>query len=122
MKRLHTLALTCVLSGTVLETPFAAAHATMKSSSPAAGATVDSPVKEVLLNFNEKLEESFSSVSVQGADGVDIAITKAHVDAANPSTLRLAVPTLPPGQYTVRWVAVGHDGHRRNGDFKFAIK
>jgi methionine-rich copper-binding protein CopC len=122
MKRLHTLALTCFLSATVLASPFAAAHATMKSSSPAAGSTVVAPVNEIVLNFNEKLEQSFSSATVQGPDGVNVATTKAQVDAANPLSLRLAVPALAAGQYTVQWIAVGRDGHRRNGDFKFAVK
>jgi methionine-rich copper-binding protein CopC len=122
MKKMHILALACALTGTMLASPFAAAHAKLTSSEPAAGATVSPAPKALALTFNEKIEESFSSVTVKDAGGKDVASAKAHVDAANPAILRLDVPTLAPGVYTVQWIAVGHDGHRRTGDFTFTVK
>ncbi len=122
MKRLHVLALTCVLTGTAFVSPFAAAHAVMKGSLPAAGTTVEAPVKEIQLTFNEKVEESFSSVTVKDSGGKDVSTNKVHISAAKPTTLLLDVPALTSGLYSVQWVAVGHDGHRRNGDFTFTVK
>lgn len=122
MKKSQILALACVLTGTMFISPFAAAHAKLTSSEPAAGATVNTPPKALSLTFNEKIEESFSSVTVKDAGGKDVASGKAHVDAANPAILRLDAPVLAPGVYTVQWIAVGHDGHRRNGDFTFTVK
>jgi methionine-rich copper-binding protein CopC len=122
MKALHTMILATAMAAATLASPFAAAHAKLTGSEPAAGATVSTPPKELALTFNEKIEESFSSVTVKDAGGKDVANGKAHVDAANPAILRLDVPVLAPGAYTVKWVAVGHDGHRRNGDFTFTVK
>ncbi len=122
MKKLNALALSLVLTGAAVVSPFAAAHATLKSSSPAADSMVDVAPKEITLTFNEKVEESFSSVTVKDAGGKAVATTKVHVDAKDPGTLRLDMPSLSSGTYAVQWVAVGHDGHRRTGDFKFMVK
>lgn len=122
MKSLHLFALSCVLSSAALISSPAFAHAVLKSSIPAAGASVDAAPKQITLSFNEKLEEAFSSVSLKDASGKDVATGKVQMDAANPATLRLDLPALSTGAYSVQWVAVGHDGHRRLGDFTFTVK
>jgi methionine-rich copper-binding protein CopC len=122
MKNFQFLALACVLTGAMLASPFAAAHAKLTGSEPAAGATVSPAPKALALTFNEKIEASFSSMTLKDAGGKDVASAKAHVDAASPAVLRLDVPVLTPGAYTVQWIAVGHDGHRRIGDFTFTVK
>jgi methionine-rich copper-binding protein CopC len=38
------------------------------------------------------------------------------------SFMRVDVPALPTGAYSVTWAAGGGDGHRRKGDFKFPVK
>jgi methionine-rich copper-binding protein CopC len=122
MKKLNTLGLALVLATTTFFSQVAAAHASLKSSSPAAGATVEIAPKEISLTFNEKVEEAFSAVTVKDAAGKDVATAKAKVDAADGTSLHLDVPTLSPGTYSVQWVAVSHDGHRRTGEFKFTVK
>lgn len=102
--------------------PRAQAHASLKSSSAASGAAVSVSPKDVTLTFNEKLEEVMSSVAVKDATGKDVGSEKAHVDASDPTTIDLPLPSLPTGACTVQWVAVGHDGHRRTGEFKFTAK
>lgn len=47
---------------------------------------------------------------------------KAQVDAGNPLLMKLELPALASGAYSVRWVAVGPDGHRRTGQFGFTVK
>lgn len=100
----------------------ASAHAMLKLSVPAAGSTVAPGPKEVAITFNEKVEAAFSAVSVKDAAGKDVASGKASVDAANPAILRVALPSLASGAYLVKWAAVGHDGHRRTGEFRFTVK
>ena len=122
MKKINAFGLALVLATTAFFSQVAAAHASLKSSSPAAGAKVEVAPKEISLTFSEKLEEAFSAVTVKDAAGKDVATAKAKVDAADGTTLHLEVPTLPSGAYSVQWVAVSHDGHRRTGDFKFTVK
>lgn len=100
----------------------ALAHAVIKHAVPAAGATLMQSPKEIAITFNEKVEAAFSSVTLKDAAGKDVASAKGNVDAANPAILRLALPALTPGAYQVKWVAVGNDGHRRTGDYKFTVK
>jgi copper resistance protein C len=100
----------------------AMAHAVIKQSVPAQGATLAAAPKEVVITFNEKVEKMFTSATLNTAAGAAIATGKAAVDPANPAILRLPLPALQPGAYVVKWTAVGHDGHRRTGDIGFTIK
>ncbi|HEX5344368.1 MAG TPA: copper homeostasis periplasmic binding protein CopC [Duganella sp.] len=111
-----------VVAAAVLASPVALAHATLKSSNPAAGATVEAAPKEISLTFNQKVEQAFSNITLADGAGKEIATGKARVDEANPAILRLAVPGLSAGAYTVNWAVAGHDGHRRKGEFKFTVK
>lgn len=111
-----------VFASTVFAAPFASAHAKLTESDPKAGTTLQVAPKEVALTFNEKIEQSFSSMSVIDSEGKAITEEKAKVDVANPAVLRLPLAQVHPGTYTVKWAVAGHDGHRRTGDFKFSVK
>jgi methionine-rich copper-binding protein CopC len=97
------------------------AHASLQSATPAKDAQVAAP-KEVTLHFNEKLEAAFSTVKVVDSSGKAVTTEKATLDAADPSVMKVAVPALAPGKYTVQFVVVGYDGHRRKGDYSFTVK
>src|SRR5437868_1573584 len=86
-----------------LWSPLAAAHATLKGSNPAAGTVLATAPSELTLTFNEKLEPAFSGITLLRADGQNAASAKAAVDNANQAILRLALPALPTGEYTVKW-------------------
>lgn len=122
MKALHTAFIATVMAAATLASPFASAHATLKSSNPEAGATLAAAPKEITLTFNEKIEEAFSTITLSNSQGKEIAAEKAKVDAADPAIVHLAAPALSSGSYTVTWAVAGHDGHRRKGDFKFTVK
>ena len=121
MKSLHTMMVVSALAA-ALASPFASAHASLKNSNPEAGSTVAAAPKEITLTFNEKVEPAFSSITLADGGGKAVDAGKAKVDVASPAILRLEVPALPAGGYTVTWAAAGHDGHRSKGDFKFTVK
>jgi len=122
MKPLHTSLAAAAFLAAMLASPLALAHASLKSSNPEAGATLDAAPKTITLTFNEKVEEAFSSIAVAGANGNIAAPGKARVDPVNPAILRLELPGLTAGAYTVTWAVAGQDGHRRKGDFRFSVK
>ena len=97
------------------------AHATLQSATPAKDAVVAAP-KEVAMKFNEKLEAAFSSAKLIDSSGKVVETEKAALDQADPSVMKLNVPKLSPGKYTVQYVVVGHDGHRRKGEYAFTVK
>src|SRR4051812_44507754 len=127
MKTLHTLIASVIVTAATLAAPFAAAHASLKIANPPANAVLDVAPKEIALTFNEKVEQAFSSITLTDAGGHAVAgavadKVKATVDAANPAILRLVLPPLSAGAYTVGWAVAGHDGHRRKGEFTFTVK
>lgn len=99
----------------------ALAHAHPKSMTPAADSTVAAPA-EISMRFTEGLEAAFSSLAVQDAAGHAVADGKAELDGDTHTVLRLALPPLAPGVYTVKWVAVARDGHRTSGSYRFTVK
>lgn len=103
-----------LVAGTVL------AHAELVDSSPADGASVPAP-SEVVATFSEALVGERSSMEVRDAGGATLA--RGGLDPADPKgrTMRVELPPLEPGTYTVRWTAVADDGHVERGTFSFRV-
>jgi methionine-rich copper-binding protein CopC len=122
MKAFQSIMIASAFAASVLASPFASAHASLKASDPLAGSTVATAPKQISLTFNEKIEQAFSTVTLNDSTGKAVTTAKAKVDADNPAVLRLETPTLAAGAYTVKWAVAGHDGHRRTGEFSFTVK
>jgi methionine-rich copper-binding protein CopC len=105
------------LSGTMA----ALAHAHLVRATPAAGGTVQAAPGEVTLRFSEKLEPIFSSVLVRDSAGKQVDKGDATVDKADRMVIRVPLPQLEPGVYTVEWRAVSADTHKVNGNFTFKV-
>jgi methionine-rich copper-binding protein CopC len=117
----HTSRTLAVAAALVLffMTPAAvAADAELVSSTPADGALLSESPTEVVLTFNEAITDQ-SSFAVLDASGATVAT--GAVDPADPTTMRTALPSLPPGTYEVQWVARSADGHLPRGTFTFTV-
>ncbi len=97
------------------------AHAHLVRATPAEGGTVKTAPAEVTLKFNEKLEPSFTSAVIRDAAGKQVDKADAHVDKADRTTVRVSLPTLEPGVYTVEWRVMSADTHKVNGNFTFRV-
>ncbi len=97
------------------------AHAHLVRATPAAGGTVQAAPSEVTLRFSEKLEPKFSSVLVRDLAGKQVDKGDATVDKADRMVIRVLLPQLEPGVYTVEWRAVSADTHKVNGNFTFKV-
>ncbi|MGD1324273.1 copper resistance CopC family protein [Pandoraea pnomenusa] len=73
------------------------------------------------MTFDSALEGALSKLSVVDAKGQPVTTAKPTLDAAR-KTLTLALPALAAGDYQANWVAVASDGHRTQGNFRFAVK
>ena len=103
--------------------PFAAsAHGKLESATPAAGSTVDASPEALRLTFNEDVESSFSSIKVLNATGASATKEKATVDLTNPRVLKLSLPKLESGLYTVQWGVMTSDSHKTKGTYTFTVK
>jgi methionine-rich copper-binding protein CopC len=99
------------------------AHAQLKTATPAVNGAVTAAPSEVTLNFNEKLEATFSTVIVRDAVGKRVNKADAQVDKSDRTTMRVALDplTLTPGIYIVEWRALTADTHKTEGAFIFRV-
>jgi len=100
----------------------AAAHALLSKSDPARRAVLSKPPAQLRLWFNERLEPAFSSASVLNAAGKPVTATPAEVAREDPKLLRLALPPLAPGAYSVHYQVLSIDGHTVKASFQFTVK
>jgi copper resistance protein C len=99
---------------------FAFAHAHPKTQTPAPDATVSAP-HEVVIDYTEGLEPSFSTLVVVDAQGKQVNSARSSVDANDKKHMSVALPVLKPGTYQVEWTAVADDGHRTQGHYMFNV-
>jgi len=97
------------------------AHAHLVRAIPSAGGTLREAPTEVVLRFNEKLESAFSSVIVRDSAGKQVDKADAQVDKTNRLQMRVSLPPLMPGTYTVEWRVMSADTHKINGNFTFVV-
>ena len=97
------------------------AHAHLVRATPAEGGTVKTAPTEVTLKFNERLEQAFSSAIIRDAAGKQVDKADAHVDKSDRTVVRVSLPPLEPGVYTVEWRAMSADTHKVNGNFTFRV-
>jgi methionine-rich copper-binding protein CopC len=97
------------------------AHAHLVRATPGEGGTVKAAPAEVTLKFNERLEPSFSSAVIRDAAGKQVDKADAHVDKADRTVVRVSLPPLEPGVYTVEWRVMSSDTHKVNGNFTFRV-
>lgn len=96
------------------------AHAQLRRAVPAPAAIVGTAPSEVLLDFSEPLEASFSSVVVRDSVGKRVDKADAHLDSDR-TTMRVSLTPLMPGIYIVEWRALTADTHRAEGAFIFRV-
>ena len=96
----------------------AQAHGMLDHANPAFGSTVASAPHEVTLSFTQNLEAAFSSVTVTDGSGTRVDEGKPQVSG---STMSVALRSIGPGIYQVRWHALSVDTHKSEGNFTFYI-
>lgn len=99
----------------------ACAHAQPVHAVPAQGAAVVAP-NAVTIDFDDALERAFSSIEVTDAAGRSVTLGKSTLAGTNKKRMSVALGTLEPGAYRVKWVAVAVDGHRTQGSYSFSVK
>ncbi|HEY1015974.1 MAG TPA: CopD family protein [Herpetosiphonaceae bacterium] len=100
----------------------ASAHANLLRSTPAAGETLKAAPAEIVLEFSEELDTSFTKIELRDSANQIVAPGPGVVSAANPRELRLALSGLVQDSYTAIWrVRSAVDGHVTEGSLPFGI-
>ncbi len=100
----------------------AAGHAVLQRAEPGVDGRLRRAPDEVKLYFTERLEPAYSSVRVLDGGGAQVDRRDSRVDRANPALLRVTLPALAPGTYTVRWRVLSIDADVTEGTFTFRIE
>ena len=100
----------------------AVGHAVLQRTEPRVESTLQRSPEEVKLYFTERLETAYSSVRVVNDRGQQVDRGDGRVDRSNPALLRVTLPALPPGHYTVRWRVLSIDADVTEGGFTFRIE
>jgi copper transport protein len=118
------VALTTLLAGLwlVATGPAAGAHAMLRAADPAAGSSIERAPRALTLRFSEAPDPGLSAVHLLDALGREVSTGRTTPTARRPLELRLPLPTLGSGTYTVTWRVVSRvDGHLSQGSFAFGV-
>ncbi len=118
MKNRRSLIALLVVAALLAWSAPAAAHAVLVSSSPEPGATITSPAT-VSLTFDDVLLDLGAHIYVLDAQGGEHAAGDAYFP--EPTTIRVDVQPLEPGEYSAEWRVVADDGHPIEGTLPFTV-
>lgn len=94
----------------------ATAHSALQRSDPAGGDRLEAAPAEIVLVFSEPPDPQLSRVDVLEDDGQPVGHDGVVADADDAATVRVALPPLDDGLYTVSWQALSAvDGHVTRG-------
>ena len=95
----------------------AGAHAHLKASTPAEGSTVVGSPHQVVLDFTESARLARLSLT----RGTDTPVKIEPLPQQSAPQLRIPLPTLSPGAWTLTWRAIAQDGHVTSGTVHFTV-
>jgi methionine-rich copper-binding protein CopC len=96
----------------------ASAHISLKQSSPENSAMLMQSPEQLTLTFSGEVR--LAKVVINDTDNQAVNFNfKPSTKAA--SNFSWPLPNLEKGNYTVRWIALGGDGHKMSGTFDFML-
>lgn len=99
------------------------AHAALTKSSPGNREVLAKSPARIHLQFNEKVEAKFSTVSIEDAKGQKPKLAAPIATPEDAYGLDVAVPSvLPDGRYTVKYRVLSQDGHVIERSIAFTLK
>ncbi|SOD16165.1 copper resistance CopC family protein [Nitrosomonas ureae] len=100
----------------------AIAHATLVKSEPPRRAILSTPPKQIQLWFNEKIEGSYASVTVEDSNKKLVTESMPEILVDDSKSIILNLPQIPPGLYTVHYRVMSVDGHVIESKYDFSVK
>ena len=98
----------------------ARAHAIVMAAQPAMDSTVVAGELEIRLDFNSRIDQKRSRLSLQRPDGSEIAVALAPADPSGVLAGRAQVAG--EGRWKLRWQVLSLDGHITRGEVSFSVR
>lgn len=99
------------------------AHATLESSNPAEGSTVEVMPSQISLTFNEELlnldGEQVNTIALIDGNSEDISLSEITVENATIAAKVNVSTYVLPGDYRIKYRVVSADGHPIEGEVVF---
>ena len=105
----------------VLAAPEASAHASLISTTPANGQHLETAPAEVILRFSERITPVRGGFTVLDDQGRPVGSVEAQTVAGQEDSLRMPLPRLRDGAFSVTWRVVSADSHPVHGAFVFSV-
>ncbi|WP_156223657.1 copper resistance CopC family protein [Pseudactinotalea suaedae] len=110
---LTTAVLCLVVAGT------AQAHSALVSSTPSDGSSTSEIPTEIVLEFNEDIQNIGNEIVVVDSEGTSVTDGEMVVDGP---IVTQPIGVGAPGAYTVTWRVVSLDGHPISGEFSYELQ
>ena len=108
-----------VVLGVMLAPLSAHAHALLKASAPAAGASVPAGGLAMSFRYNSRIDRLRSRLTLTHPDHSQSVLK--ILDTGGPDTLETSTEVTAPGSYVVHWQVLALDGHITRGDVPFTV-
>jgi copper resistance protein C len=93
------------------------AHSHLRSSTPTEASTI-APPTQVVLGFSEISQ--LTALTLEQGSGPALKVAPLPQQPAQ--QLRVGVPLLAPGAWSLNWRVIGRDGHVTHGTVHFTVK
>ena len=112
----------CALLPLLVAAAAAWGHAVLLRSAPANRAVLSQPPARVELWFSERIEPVYARLTVEDPGGTRVDNGEVTVDPDDPRKVSVALGTLAPGHYTVRYRVLSVDGHIVESQLAFTVR
>lgn len=102
----------------IVAMPPALAHTAVRETSIAEHATLSASPADFTITFSAAT--GLANVTLTNAAGREVAVDYAPSHAMA-TTFTIPLPTLGPGEYTIAWRTMAHDGHVMPGAIHFTV-
>lgn len=97
------------------------AHAVLTKSQPAANGKVKGPSFPVVLTFNSRIDQSRSTLTLEGPGQTTSSLTVTP-NASAPDKLFANASDVKPGPHKIHWQVLSVDGHITRGQIAFEVE
>ena len=118
--RAFAVVLSVAVAAVALAPDIAHAHAIVVAAQPAMNSVVPAGELEIKLDFNSRIDQKRSRLSLQRPDGTEVAVAPTAGGAAE--TLAGRAQVAGEGRWTLRWQVLSLDGHITRGEVSFSVR
>ncbi|KPU51596.1 copper resistance CopC/CopD family protein [Bacillus wiedmannii] len=96
------------------------AHTSVVGITPKEGEVLTVQPEQIILEFSEPVTGNVVNIELLDPSAKRVQVSKVEI-LDNPTKIKVKIPNLNNGTYTVRWSMISADGHPSEGGYPFSI-